>query len=172
MTTPWTAPKQEIAPGEYERALKAQYAAARQRLWAKPKPKPVEIVESAEIVQLPAPEPKRLPSHIRTFRQVSFSGNLESDITGLRIDHSDHRKLRLILAAVAFKHGISVNDLKAKRRDRLAVQARHEAMWRVKNKTLFSLPKIGRVFGGRDHTTVLHAIRKHEARMAEEAQNA
>lgn len=154
-------------PGEYERGLKDRYAAARARLWAKPKP--VETVESAEIVQLPAPKPKLRPSHIRTFRQVSFMGNLESDITGLRIDHSDHRKLRLILAAVAFKHGVSVNDLKAKRRDKIAARARHEAMWRVKKKTLFSFPKIGRVFGGRDHTTVLHGVRKHEERMAESA---
>jgi chromosomal replication initiator protein len=42
------------------------------------------------------------------------------------------------------------------------VRPRQVAMYRAKTMTLRSLPEIGRRFGGRDHTTVLHAVRKIE----------
>ncbi|HRD47250.1 MAG TPA: helix-turn-helix domain-containing protein, partial [Caulobacter sp.] len=44
------------------------------------------------------------------------------------------------------------------------------AMWLAKQLTTRSLPDIGRRFGGRDHTTVLHAVRRIEALKADDAQ--
>lgn len=51
-------------------------------------------------------------------------------------------------------------DLKSQRRTALPVKARQIAMYLAKTLTALSLPEIGRRFGGRDHTTVLHSVRK------------
>ncbi len=51
-------------------------------------------------------------------------------------------------------------DLKAQRRTAVIVRARQIAMYLAKDLTGLSLPEVGRKFGGRDHTTVLHAFRK------------
>lgn len=75
-------------------------------------------------------------------------------------------KWREIVEEVATKHQLRVVDLCSARRGRELVWARHEAMWRLRNETNMSLPAIGRKLGGRDHTTVLHGIQKHEARIA------
>jgi chromosomal replication initiation ATPase DnaA len=47
------------------------------------------------------------------------------------------------------------------------VEIRHLLMWEIYEKFDLSLPQIGRLFGGRDHTTVLYAVNKIEARMSE-----
>lgn len=72
---------------------------------------------------------------------------------------------RLIAREVAAKHGVPMSDMWSSRRNVEAVAARHEAFWRCKNETTMSLPQIGRRFGGRDHTTVLHGIKKHQAKL-------
>lgn len=64
---------------------------------------------------------------------------------------------------VAEVFGVEVRDLDAARRTLPLVQARHVAMGLAKRFTLRSLPEIGRQFGGRDHTTVLHAVAKYKA---------
>lgn len=57
---------------------------------------------------------------------------------------------------------VSMYDLKSDRRKAIMVRARQIAMYMAKVLTARSLPEIGRRFGGRDHTTVLHAVRKIE----------
>lgn len=74
---------------------------------------------------------------------------------------------RTIARDVAAKHGLPLSDLMSIRRNRTAVAARHEAFWRCRMETTLSLPQIGHRFGGRDHSTVLHGLRKHAQRMAE-----
>jgi hypothetical protein len=74
-----------------------------------------------------------------------------------------------IAIEVAAKHGVPMTDLLSQRRNKNAVLARHECFWRCKQETLLSLPQIGRLFKRKDHTTVLHGIRKHEQRMREAA---
>ncbi|MDI4664691.1 hypothetical protein K9U40_10175 [Xanthobacter autotrophicus] len=61
---------------------------------------------------------------------------------------------------VAAHYGVSVVDLCSQRRTAAVVRPRQIAMYLAKMLTLRSLPEIGRAFGGRDHTTVLHATRK------------
>lgn len=68
------------------------------------------------------------------------------------------------LACAAFH--ITRAEIKSPRRDRTVVMARQVAMYLCKTLTQQSLPAIGRRFGGRDHTTVLHAVRKAEAILA------
>src|SRR5439155_20521497 len=65
-----------------------------------------------------------------------------------------------ILAEAAGYFGVTTDDLKSQNRSRSIVQARQIAMYLVRDLTDLSLPKIGEVFGGRDHTTVLHAYQK------------
>jgi hypothetical protein len=57
---------------------------------------------------------------------------------------------------------ITFADLKSQRRNKTAVRARQIAMYLAKTMTEQSLPEIGRRFGGRDHTTILHGVRKIE----------
>jgi chromosomal replication initiator protein len=72
-----------------------------------------------------------------------------------------------ISAAVADYFGLTVDDLAGASRSRILVTARQIAMYLCRELTDLSLPKIGQHFGGRDHTTVMHADRKVRAMMAE-----
>lgn len=65
-----------------------------------------------------------------------------------------------IQRVVAEYYKIKVSDLHSKRRSRSVARPRQVAMYLAKDLTNHSLPEIGDVFGGRDHTTVLHACRK------------
>src|SRR5579863_7845351 len=68
-----------------------------------------------------------------------------------------------IQRVVARQYNVSRADLLSSRRTANVVRPRHVAMYLAKVLTLRSLPEIGRRFGGRDHTTVLHAVRKIDA---------
>ncbi|WP_149823452.1 chromosomal replication initiator protein DnaA [Streptomyces tailanensis] len=72
-----------------------------------------------------------------------------------------------IMAATADYFGLTVEDLCGSSRGRQLVTARQIAMYLCRELTDLSLPKIGAQFGGRDHTTVMHADRKIRALMAE-----
>ena len=67
-----------------------------------------------------------------------------------------------IQKVVAEYYKIKVADLHSKRRSRSVARPRQVAMAIAKELTSHSLPEIGDAFGGRDHTTVLHACRKVE----------
>ena len=67
-----------------------------------------------------------------------------------------------IQRVVARQYNVSRADLLSSRRTANVVRPRQVAMYLAKVLTLRSLPEIGRRFGGRDHTTVLHAVRKIE----------
>jgi chromosomal replication initiator protein len=61
---------------------------------------------------------------------------------------------------VAEHYNIRLADMHSERRARAVARPRQVAMWLCKQLTQRSLPEIGRKFGGRDHTTVMHAVRK------------
>ena len=69
-------------------------------------------------------------------------------------------KIEDIQRVVARQYNVSRADLLSSRRTANVVRPRQVAMYLAKTLTLRSLPEIGRRFGGRDHTTVLHAVRK------------
>ena len=73
----------------------------------------------------------------------------------------------LIMAQTADYFGITIDDLCSANRSRTMVSARHIAMYLCRELTDLSLPKIGREFGGRDHTTVMSADKKIRTLMAE-----
>jgi chromosomal replication initiator protein len=73
----------------------------------------------------------------------------------------------LIMAQTAAYFGLSIDDLQGSSRSRVLVTARQIAMYLCREMTDLSLPKIGQQFGGRDHTTVMHADRKIRTLMTE-----
>src|SRR5215475_12579158 len=72
-----------------------------------------------------------------------------------------------IMASTADYFGVSLEDLRGHSRSRVLVNARQVAMYLCRELTDLSLPRIGQAFGGRDHTTVMHADRKIRQQMAE-----
>jgi chromosomal replication initiator protein len=68
--------------------------------------------------------------------------------------------IEMIQRAVAAHYGLKVADLKSKNNSRRVAFPRQVAMYLCKNLTKSSLPEIGREFGGKHHTTVLHSVQK------------
>jgi chromosomal replication initiator protein len=77
---------------------------------------------------------------------------------------------QMILDATAESYGFTVDAICGPSRTRPLVTARQVAMYLVRNLTDYSYPAIARVFGGRDHTTVIHAVDKITTQMKERRQ--
>ena len=126
--------------GPYEQALNEGYRSARMRLWPCHE-KPLKHIE-------------------RDFLYVASEGRLDER------EHSiEMPEWRWIVSQVMRKHGLNWAEITSHRRNRKIVAARHEAAWRLSKETRFSLSQIGQRLGGFDHSTVIHAIHKHEERM-------
>ncbi|HSG29092.1 MAG TPA: helix-turn-helix domain-containing protein, partial [Candidatus Krumholzibacterium sp.] len=74
-----------------------------------------------------------------------------------------------IQKAVSQRFDIPVDSLRAKTRINKVVKARHVAIFLTRELTSLSLVEIGKRFGGRDHSTVLHSCRKVEKEIATDA---
>ncbi|RBP13062.1 DnaA-like protein [Roseiarcus fermentans] len=70
------------------------------------------------------------------------------------------------LRAVSEKTGVPIKAILGRERVANVAAARHEAVWRVHQVTRWSLPRVGRFFGDRDHTTVLNSLRRMEEKAA------
>ena len=81
-----------------------------------------------------------------------------------------HRTDEEMLTEIAGYMGFSVEALKGKSRQRPLVSARQIAMYVFRDMTELSYPAIARLFGGRDHTTVIHAVDKTQRLMREDKQ--
>jgi chromosomal replication initiator protein len=77
---------------------------------------------------------------------------------------------QMIIDAVAAAYDFAVDELKGPLRTRPLVTARQVAMYIVRELTDYSYPAIGRLFGGRDHTTVIHAVEKISEQMGDRRQ--
>jgi len=83
-------------------------------------------------------------------------------------DEGSHEvSVPIIMAETATYFGVTIEDLTGSSRSRLLVTARQMAMYLTRELTDLSLPKIGQAFGGRDHTTVMHASQKIRGLMRE-----
>ena len=96
---------------------------------------------------------------------VSLAEQVLSDILG----DSQSRTVSpaMILEKVSQRYGFTVEEITGKSRRRPLVTARQVAMYVIRELTDLSYPAIARDFGNRDHTTVMHAVSKIEALMAE-----
>lgn len=113
--------------------------------------------QQEEIAAVVAPEEPVLPLVI-----VVTQEKLEEADDDTPIVHIPSWKK--IVREVSRKHGVSIIDILSTRRCREYVEARYEAMYRMRHETTMSYPQIGRRLGGRDHTTVLHGVREHARR--------
>nr|AHF25657.1 chromosomal replication initiation protein [uncultured bacterium Contigcl_30] len=86
-------------------------------------------------------------------------------------DQRKHKQVtaELIMETVSDYYGLTLNDLTGPTRKREITTPRQVAMFLTREMTGMSLPQIGTVFGGRDHTTVMHSCKTIEAAMAENA---
>jgi chromosomal replication initiator protein len=106
------------------------------------------------------------------FNQLLFRRSFEPSLSIERVDEvlahlvgaREARRVRIedIQRIVARHYNVSRQELVSNRRTRVIVKPRQIAMYLSKTLTPRSLPEIGRRFGGRDHLTVLHAVRKIE----------
>jgi chromosomal replication initiator protein len=109
------------------------------------------------------------------FNQILFRYAFEPDMTLERVeDYLSHligngepKRVRVedIQRVVSRHYNVARTDLLSARRTQIIVKPRQVAMYLAKVMTPRSLPEIGRRFGGRDHTTVLHAVRKIEGQI-------
>ena len=115
-------------------------------------------------------------SLIRLFAQASLVGRtIDLDMTQdclADILRASERKVTVeeIIRKIADHYNLRVNDILSARRARNIARPRQIAMYLTKMLTSKSLPDIGRSFGGRDHTTVIHAVRKIEELKASDSQ--
>ena len=84
---------------------------------------------------------------------------------------TNNRKVTIeeIQKKVAEHFSIRLSDMSSPRRARAVARPRQIAMYLSKQLTSRSLPEIGRTFGGRDHTTVMHAVSRIETLMLEDS---
>lgn len=100
-----------------------------------------------------------------------------SDFIAMAEDSCKDRQATEIIRQVAASYGKTYQDMIGKGRSADIYKPRRAAMWvlyQARNDDgtrRFSQPAIGRLFGGRDHTTVLHAIRRREAEIATAARS-
>ena len=73
--------------------------------------------------------------------------------------------IKRIVAEVCLKHNQFLLDIESDRRNKEAVAARQELMYRLRTETTWSLPRIGRFLGNRDHTTILHGFHKFKKQL-------
>jgi chromosomal replication initiator protein len=79
-------------------------------------------------------------------------------------------QIQTIIDAVTEYYGVKVSDLQSKRRQRSIALPRQVCMYLARKNTRYSLEEIGGYFGGRDHTTVMHAVRTVEDRRTSDSE--
>lgn len=147
-----------VVPVSYERSLLDHYAAVRARLRnVRPPPPRVEArVYRTSRVPMSAAE-----------AQGYYNGYLHS--LAKSVERLDSRgsgiSLGRLMVEIAEKHGVTVAEICSDRRSAYIVAARHEYFYRARTETTKSFPQIALACGGRDHSTVIAGVRKHEARM-------
>lgn len=85
---------------------------------------------------------------------------VEASLADTRFNESLRLTMDRIQRVVCEEFSLNLNDMVSKRRAQAVARPRQVAMYLCKTLTRKSLPEIGRKFGGRDHTTVLHAVKR------------
>jgi chromosomal replication initiator protein len=111
----------------------------------------------------------RLVAHANLFnRQVTLEATHEV-LHDILKAHDRRLTIEEIQRKVAEYYNIRLTDMSSPRRARAVARPRQIAMWLAKQLTQRSLPEIGRKFGNRDHTTVMHAVTRIGELMARDA---
>ena len=121
-----------------------------------PEPAPQIVQEIAPPIAADATTPEQIRARMEELnRELDRLHEQHARLTGRR-----NPSVREIQKAIAKYYRVPMNELLSVRRDAHYVKARQVGMYLCRELTLLSLPSIGRQFGGRDHTTILHGYRK------------
>ncbi len=112
----------------------------------------------------------RIVAHADVTKQEITLESTQEVLQDLLRSHDRRITIDEIQRKVADHYNLRLTDMHSARRARQVARPRQVAMYLSKLLTARSLPEIGRKFGGRDHTTVMHAIRKVEELMSDDAQ--
>lgn len=112
----------------------------------------------------------RIVAHADVTKQPVTLETTQDVLQDLLRAHDRRITIDEIQRKVADHYNIRMADMHSARRARQVARPRQVAMYLAKQLTARSLPEIGRKFGGRDHTTVMHAVRKVEELMTDDAQ--
>lgn len=160
---------------DIEAKLKADYANVRRRLWARRRghsiPEPVYVPKASKPpVVIPMIDFLKLVdqnAHVVKYRAFKFYCQFNDssiDDEYLLVDFNNMPvQIERIIREVSLYFGVSVLDIKSSRRTKEVILPRQIAMYLSKKMTIRSFPSIGRLFGNKDHTTVLFGVRKIEA---------
>jgi hypothetical protein len=143
-----------------------RYAEARARLYG-PTPRVVlrRDPPPAPVVLLPPPRPPRgLRARDFIFIKPKAAGtqHLSKNSQG---GIWNTIAAEMIIHETAFAYGITPSQIKGYGRSKNVVEARFECFHRLSSDLGYSLPMIGKTVGGRDHSGVLHGIRRHKTKM-------
>lgn len=143
----------------YQDTLHSAHVERMRRLARKPEP----VVKAEELAAV-APEPEA-PAEVACLKAAKAAAprpvpkpNVNDEVPTV----PTMPKISEVQLAASRYYGVTVVDMISRRRDDPVVLPRHIAMYLCRKMTGHSLPIIGRHFGGRDHTTVMHAIKKIE----------
>ncbi len=137
-----------VAEYQTEAEMKFAYQTVRKRLNpCKPIPHKVNITET----EVPPAEQIIVVHYDKPPVVQPYNPHLD-----LPLQHVCVRDIKIIIMQ---EYGLSHTDMISARRYRAIVVPRQIAMWLARKLTPLSMPQIGKVFGDRDHTTVLHAVR-------------
>lgn len=93
--------------------------------------------------------------------EIEFWKSAQKYIRGQSIPDA----IRRIVAEVCVKHKQFLLDIESDRRTMDVIKARQELMYRLRTETTWSLPRIGRFIGNRDHTTIIHGFHKFKKQL-------
>jgi len=110
----------------------------------------------------------RIVAHSDVAKQAITLESTQEVLQDLLRSHDRRITIDEIQRKVAEHYNIRLADMHSARRSRNVARPRQVAMFLAKQLTARSLPEIGRKFGGRDHTTVMHAVRKVEELVVED----
>lgn len=136
------------------------------------RPRKVLITEHQEatIVPVMTREPRRSEPTIESLELAIREMRTKLRAMVKNVDGAPKVLVEEIQHIVASKYGLSRTDLVSQRRTAALVRARHIAIYLSKELTTNSYPRLGKLFGDRDHTTMLHAVRKVQGRRDADAQ--
>lgn len=111
----------------------------------------------------------RIAAHADVSKDPITLETTQNVLQDLLRSHDRRITIDEIQRRVSEHYNLKISDMHSARRSRNVARPRQVAMYLAKQLTARSLPEIGRKFGGRDHTTVMHAVRKIEELMEDDA---
>jgi len=103
-----------------------------------------------------------VPIELRVAREALGEGQVEP--------RANQVTLQAIIDAVVAFYGVKLIDMQSRRRYRSVTEPRQVCMWFARHRTRYSLEEIGGHFGGRDHTTVMHAVQTIDKKLEKDVQ--